>query len=528
MLIRNSLRQIGIDRTEDQSASTNVTATSCNGSIRRISPATGHNAKSMTPSIRINHRRWLLALLVSPVVAACSAPTQDAFDPAVMEERLVRNVEFTSAPPSAMLLADRMQKYGATAVSVALVRDGEIAWAGAYGSYSNADSRPVSPDTLFQAASLSKAVTALGVAHLVTRDGLDVDAPVDTHLESWQLPENDLTGGAPVTLRSLLSHSAGISVPSYPGFEQGEELPSIDDILAGRAPSKSAPVQVVSAPGKYEYSGGGYMILQKVIEDLTGSSLNEFMADSVFSPLGMRHTSFEPMQDVEGADVARGHGWTGEQYGDGWLVYPQAAPAGLWSTPTDLARILRAYIAAYRGKDNTLISPDVAREISKPVVDTMGLGFGAHGDGRKRHIDHAGWTRGYRSYLVVFPELGDALVVMTNGNGANRLIEEIVRGVSRELDWPAFKPQRYERAAWSGDELAQLVGSYRVEPAGFEINVTSRDDHLVIATPRGTTYEAHPIGRNELVTVEDGAHIVVTQGGDVRLSLWGMSASRQD
>ena len=334
-------------------------------------------------------------------------------------------------------LSDRMQRYGISAVSVAIVRNGKLTFAKSYGMLAKGGEEPATTTTLFQAASLSKAITALGILALAGDGDFSLDDPVNRHLKNWKLPNGDK-----VTIADLLSHTGGVNVPSYPGFGLDEVLPSTIQILNGAANSNSKAVRVADLRGKFRYSGGGYMVLQKLIESKTGQSFPRFMEQRVFQPSGAIHSHFNPLRsDSQHSSIAIGHRYNVEAVQGGWLTYPQSAPAGLWSTPTDLANVLIAYLKAYQGKNQTLFSSQLAKRLARPLDQNMGLGFGAHDSGRDLLVDHAGWTHGYRSYMVAFPERGDAAVIMTNGNAGNRLIDEIMRSLSSQFGWSAYKPK---------------------------------------------------------------------------------------
>lgn len=470
---------------------------------------------------------FYLLFLVS--FLSCSRTAIPDYNIATIENNLVPAVEFEGDTWQQLNVQDRMERYGVSAFSVALLGDGEIIWTKAYGVYSNNDKRQISTNTLFQAASLSKPITALGVMTLVDEGILKLENPANDYLKIWKLPKSKLSV-KPVQISGLLSHTAGISVPSYPGYEAGEERPSINEILDGKMPSKSAPVRVITAPGRHAYSGGGYMVLQKIIEDQTGKPLNTFMDDTLFSPLGLKHTTFniiKPVEDQGHKNIALGHNWVGDPYENGWQMYPQQAAAALWSTPNELATILKSYIAAYNGQKNDLFSAKTARLMAKNIDGNMGLGFGVHGEGVGKHIDHAGWTRGYRSYLVVFPETGDGVVLMANGNNGDRLIQEMTRAIAKELKWPAYQPEKLRHENWTPEQLHALVGDYKMMPARFTISIVAEGDHLIISTPRGTSYTAYPISNTELVTIEDGEHIIISRSKNIELSMWGMKAIRQ-
>jgi len=309
---------------------------------------------------------------------------------------------------------------------------------------------------------------------------------------------------------------------SYQGYESSDELPDLLSILKGTP--NSDLVNVTSPKGQYKYSGGGYMILQQLAEDLTKQSYSEYMRAEVFEKFGAKQSHFDLIKYSKEQNIAKGHGFSGDVYPYGWLNYPQKAAAGLWSTPTDLASLLTAYMKAYQGLDNRLLSTESAKEMAKAIDSKMGLGFGVHGEGVNLHIDHGGWTNGYRAYMTAFPERGDAVVVMANSNNSNRLIEEIMRSISSQLGWGAYKSKILDTANWDKPKLKSFAGTYRMAPAGFNVQIIATESYLEMKTPRGTTHQLYPISNNVLVMIEDGVLVDVSENGS--LSFWGMKATK--
>ncbi|MEM8771630.1 MAG: serine hydrolase domain-containing protein [Pseudomonadota bacterium] len=477
--------------------------------------------------------RRMAAIAAAMTVSACvsSSPPQSSQNTAAKTSLLSVDVELVpavrfandAAPAQSMRLEDRMVHYGASAVSVAVLQAGEIVHVEAIGTVSAQSDKPATPDLLFQAASISKPVSAIGAMTLVDDGRVDLDADVEDYLQSWSLP-NDT--GDPVTLRELLSHTSGVSVPSYPGFEKGADLPTLDDILAGAPNAYSAPVVVAGPQGEYAYSGGGYMVAQKMIEDVAGASFSAFMAEKVFAPAGMTQSSFDQYPDE--AAVVFGHDWRGARLKDGWQPYPQLAPAGLWTTPRDLARLMQSYFAAYRGDDTQLLSAEAARAMAVSIASDTGLGFGVDGEGAEKRLTHAGWTIGYRSYLLFYPETGDGIVVMANAQAANHLVSEVIRMASAEFGWPEIFPVKTREAALLSEEQRRaLAGEYRFDGPGFSISVTQTGDRFRIETPRGTVYEAVAVGPRSLIILETGDEFEIDPDDPMLATLWGMTAQKQ-
>src|SRR6185369_8216811 len=230
--------------------------------------------------------------------------------------------------PEKMTLADRMRFYKTPGVSIALINDGKIEWARGYGVLEAGGKEPVTPETLFQAASISKSLTAMVVMRLVEQGKLDLDSDVDKRLVSWKVPENDFTKDQKVTVRRLLAHTAGVTVSGFLGYPPDQALPELRQILEGEKPANSAPIRVDMTPGaKFRYSGGGYVILQQLMMDVTGKSFPELMQETLLQKLGMTHSTFQqPLSPALASKAAAGHLPNGKEIEGKWFVLPELAP----------------------------------------------------------------------------------------------------------------------------------------------------------------------------------------------------------
>jgi CubicO group peptidase (beta-lactamase class C family) len=252
-------------------------------------------------------------------------------------------------------LAEAMRKLHIPSVDVALIDKGGLAWSHTFGT---------APDNaIYQAASLSKLVTAVAALRLVDGGALDLDRNVNDELTGWRVPENDLTRDHPVTLRALLSMTAGIGVPGYLGYGPGQKLPTLQQILAGAPPANSPPVRVEAIPGsRYAYSGGGFEIVQALIEAATKMNFQDALQDLLLRPAEMPNSYFlQPLPGELVRRAAAGHDANGDELPGGWRVVPELAAGGLWSSATDLAHLLIALERAYRGEGWALLSQAAAR-----------------------------------------------------------------------------------------------------------------------------------------------------------------------
>lgn len=462
-----------------------------------------------------------LALLTGNGPCAAAGPAQ-----ARLEQSLLPAVRIEGRPMPAWSLAERMAHYRVPGVGIALIENGAVAWAGGYGVLHAGQDAPVSADTRFQAASLSKLIAATLTLQQVEAGRLGLDEDVNHALRNWTLPRDDSAGGAPVTPALLLAHRAGVSVSGFEGYAQGAPLPDLGAVLDGRAPANSAPVRVTAAPGSAgRYSGGGYMVLQQLIEDVAGQPFEALAQASLFQPLRMERSGYV----TPTAGVACGHGYDGRPLAGCGNRYPEAAAAGLWSTPADMAAWALALSAAYRGEHASPLRPGTARRMLSPLVagGDVALGPGVHGKGAGLHFDHAGSNRGFRAYLLMFPETGGGIVVMTNGDGGQELIGEIVRGAASLQGWPGFEPRQRSTVRLPAAQLDARAGDYQA--GAFRASVSRVEDHLLLRTPRGTTYAFHPSSGTDYFALEDGSTLVFAeQDGRPVMHLWGMTAVRCD
>ena len=230
-------------------------------------------------------------------------------------------------PPIRMILAERMKFYRTPGVSVAVINNGKLEWSRAYG-YVNADGQQiVTTETQFQAASISKPLTAIAVLQLVERGKLRLDDDVNKYLLTWKVPESEVTKTEHPTIRRVLSNSAGFTVSGFLGYAAGQPLPTLLQILNGEPPANSAPIRVDIVPGtKFRYSGGGYVVLQQLLMDVSKTSFAKLM-QPILRTVGMTHSSFE--SPAVNGNVASGHLPNGKQIEGGWYRYPELAAAGM-------------------------------------------------------------------------------------------------------------------------------------------------------------------------------------------------------
>jgi CubicO group peptidase (beta-lactamase class C family) len=321
-------------------------------------------------------------------------------------------------------------------VSVAVIHLGRIDWARGYGVREYGKPEYVDTSTLFQAASISKPVAAVAALRMVARGELDLDEDVNFKLRSWRVPENELTRVHRVTLRRLLSHSAGFNTHGVPEFSASSQLPTLVQILAGSGSASGESVRVVIEPGSaYRYSGGGYIVMQLLMTDVARQPFAQLASELVLKPAGMRFSTFEqPLPQELHTRAAVGHLSDGSVVSGLWHTLPEQAAGGLWATPTDLALFAIELWRSYHGKSDTLLPQHLARQMLTRQIDNFGLGLSLPGAGIFR-FQHGGANGGYRCHLVLSVGVPDGVVIMTNGDAGEKVINEVFQALAHAYGW---------------------------------------------------------------------------------------------
>ncbi|MGH7461451.1 MAG: serine hydrolase domain-containing protein [Longimicrobiales bacterium] len=398
-----------------------------------------------------------------------------------------------------MSIVARMAYHGIPGMSIAVVDDGRVVWARANGVRESGSSS-INPETLFQVASLSKPVTALGALLLVQQKGLDLDGDVRQWLLSWK-PEE------PVTLRQLLSHTAGLTGSGFSGYAPGTPLPSALQILNGEPPSNNTRIRVADPPGKQvRYSGGGYVAVQQLMMDVSRLPFAAYMQKEVFSALAMTHSTFDLPLSLNHAQVAAsGHRRDGTKVQGGWMVHPELAAAGLWTTPTDLALLIIELQDALSGRATRVLRTENAREMLTARVDNAGPGVFLTGpNGASRRFVHTGRNAGFDAELVAYKNGRQGAVIMINRNNNGGFITEVLESVAREYKWPDYIPQaaQLEYETVPSSIQASYAGEYRAEqqPA---LTVVFENAKLFARSGEAAWFRLYPASATEFFATDN-------------------------
>ena len=300
----------------------------------------------------------------------------------------------------------------------------------------------VTPDTLFQAASMSKAFAAAAALKLVEQGKLDLDGDINTRLKSWKVPASPYNAERKITLRELLSHSAGLTVSGFPGYAAGKPIPTTVQILDGAAPANTPAVRAFETPGAYAYSGGGYTVAQLAIVEAGGKPYPELLDQLVLAPTGMRRSTFaQPLPYKFLSRATTGHDPNGAVIPGARHTYPEYAAAGLWTTPSDYGRFLISLQDSRAGRPHALLKPASAQAMMTPVDSNYGLGLFLGTRGGHPFITHSGGNEGYRCVSLAFLD-GDrqGVVIMTNGDNGSTLMSEITAALAAAYGWPDQDP----------------------------------------------------------------------------------------
>jgi CubicO group peptidase (beta-lactamase class C family) len=464
---------------------------------------------------------FLLASLCACHAPRPSAPSSKARDAAELaasiarvEHGLIEEVRVEGDPPG-WTIEERLRAHHTPAVSIAVIHDHRVLWAKAYGWKDLAKRERANEGTLFQAASISKMVTALAALEQADAGKVDVDANINLALRSWKLPENELSRATPVTLKQLLSHTAGTNVHSVDGYPEGSTLPTLHQVLDGAPPATTPAVRVEHAPGhEFEYSGGGSLVVQQLVVDLSAQTFAAALDRAIFAPLALRSSSFEvPLP--EPLRSRRAVPYDIDETPLPLLVYPESAPAGLWSTPTDLARFLVEIQLGLQGRSK-LVSKRVATWMVTPIAPVgppevwTAMGTFVEKHGALTYFGHDGWNDGFLSMSRAMVDRGDGAVVMTNGAGGAHVLFEVMRSIAVEYAWEGWLPPPIKPAHLSAPQLASFVGRYRGEGAATgsgSIRIAVKGDRLEGREALRAPQELIPVGDDAFVRRADGAKL---------------------
>ncbi|MDP4536327.1 serine hydrolase domain-containing protein [Alkalimonas collagenimarina] len=484
-------------------------------------------------------KKYLLVILA--VSAHCAQATNIAPDKSVVnkeintaalqaavEAGLRPPVKFAQEQVNTFTVTERLSHHKVPGISFALIQNGEVSWAQGYGTIAASSDQAVTVNTVFQAASIAKPVTVFAVMRMKDQGVIDIHADIETYVTSLTLAQGKQTAETPVTFKNILDHTSGLTAGGYLGYEKGAAIPSDVQTFNGEAPATNKAAKVETTPGTLvSYSGAGYTLAEIALSDTFQQPFEQVMDAWVLSQVGMENSSFAmdyPQKD--GVQAALGHEPSGKPITGGWRVHPEQAAAGLWSTPSDLAKLAIETTKAYQGQSE-LLSQASSREMLAPVMPDQDLSdqFGGQpamtfivaGDDEQFLFKHGGGTRGYSCFMVMYPETGDGAVFMTNSDAGFSIGLEMLRAASFVYNWPDFKGKPFERRTVNRQDQTVFLGKYPFV-AGWQADVIQLDqaDGIAVKFPNGDVYP---------LTAVQGDHAYVHEDTGVEVS-FSLSAGK--
>jgi CubicO group peptidase (beta-lactamase class C family) len=454
--------------------------------------------------------KFLLLLNLLPFIVLGQTPV----------ETQIKRVEQGLLPPvlikgdPSLSLEERMKHWKAPGLSVAVVKDFKIEWARSYGVKDIETKEPVTTETLFQAGSISKPVAAMVALKRVQDGKIALDENINNKLQTWKLPDNEFTAKNKVTLANLLSHTAGLTVHGFPGYAVGEKIPTLSQVLDGAEPANTAAVRVDLEPGtRFRYSGGGTTIAQLAIMDIEKKPFPEIARETVLDPLKMTNSTYsQPLPDDWRKKAASGHRGDGALVPGKIHVYPEMAAAGLWTTPTDLAKFGIEVQLAYAGKSNKVLPKELIDKMVTPFMENVGLGFFIDKRGNSVYFGHDGADEGFRAMLLMHREKGYGAVVMVNSDNG-QIMGEVMRGIAREYNWDEFLPPVNELISVDAAKLDEYTGRFKVNPD--RVLTVAREQGKLIVQPTGDPkFELLPVSEGTFIRRDSPVKYMFSKGAE--------------
>jgi len=437
---------------------------------------------------------FLLVVFCSPFLVSAQENNQYSKDVqsriTQVEKNLAGWVKLDNS--SNWTLNERMKFYHVYGVSIAVIKDYKIEWAKSYGIADSANHIPVTTKTLFQAGSISKSLNAVGVLKLVQQGKLDLYTDINKYLRSWKFPYDSLSKGKKITIANLLSHTAGLTVHGFLGYEKGDTIPSMIQILNGQKPANTAAIRSMYEPSlKYEYSGGGTTISQLIVSETTHQPYDIYMKANVLNPLGMTNSFYtQPPPADKQSLLATGYYDFGKSVKGKYHIYPEEAAAGLWTNPTDLSKYIIETQLALLGKSQKVLSKKMTELRLTPYIDSSAaLGVFILNKKGSKYFTHGGVDEGFVSKYVGSFEGGNGAVVMTNCYNT-AILDEIINSVAITYAWKDFYVPVSKKEVIVPDSLLQsYTGKYQFEKD--TLSIVKKSDGIYLSIDENTFWKIH-------------------------------------
>ncbi|TKB03368.1 peptide synthetase [Alteromonas portus] len=460
----------------------------------------------------------LLGCTESETLPASASAAAESKEANLLKSGLTERIRIEGQEVDYQSLEQRQAHYDVPGVSVAFMKNGQLAWTMQSGVKDLATELAIDENTVFQAGSISKPAFAAVLMKYRQDNPIDLDADVNTLLTSWQLPEHEWTGQDVVSLRRLLSHTAGTTVHGFPGYAAGEPVPTLQQVLEGAFPANTDAVVVDIQPGtQMRYSGGGTTLAQLTLQDVANEPLPTMSQRLLFKPIGMTRSGFEqPISTNLSNNMATPYDGDGAPIKGGAHTYATLAAAGMWSTPSDMLKLASGVRSAFLGQKTDWISQATAQEMLTNNTPTneapnVGIGFFINMDdnGEVLGFGHGGADAGFMSQLYIELDSGNGYAIMTNGNNGMQLISELEIRLKEALDVGYSEAEVRKLVPISQKELSKYIGTYVVtNPVSVDV--------VLEKTAHGFVLNALPYVENEEYFHEGGGRFFAKNGSSVR------------
>lgn len=464
---------------------------------------------------------------LSLLLALISCSTEVAKDQNSLSDRITRienglqpdlQIEGDSIP--SYNIEERLRALGIPGVSIAVIENGEIAWAKGYGIADSSENRPVTTETMFLAGSISKPVAAIRAHQLAEAGMISLDTNVNKYLTSWKLPENEFTETKKVTTRGILNHTAGLTVWGFPGYDKGDTIPSVAEVLDGKGNTDA--VRVYKEPGEsWMYSGGGYTIMQLMMTDMEQNTFSEIMQTNVLNPLGMTKSTFEnPLPEQYHAIAATGYRRNGDEVEGKWPIYPEMAAAGLWTTPSQLILWAKEIQQIQQTQQDGLLKAATVNEMLTAGMNDHGLGPAVN----EHTYGHGGADEGFRAQMTVWKDFPVAVVIMINSDNGS-IGKEILLSIAKEYQLPGIEARTRKIADKTVEERTPMIGTYSfpdlgnavidIKDNGLEMIAEFQDEPIFLLPETDSTYFSQNSGNYFTFEMREGTVSAIEVGGYV-------------
>ena len=389
-------------------------------------------------------------------------------------------------------LQERMAYYKLRGLSIAVIHNYKIEWARGYGLADTATKKPVTTQTLFQAGSISKSLNGVGVLKLVQDKKIDLYADINTYLRSWKFPYDSLSKGKKISTANLLSHTAGLTVHGFPGYANGDTIPSLPEVLDGKTPANTGAVRSQFEPGlRYQYSGGGTTITQLMLQDITQQPYDVYMWQNVLKPLGMTMSSYtQPPAANNQKFLATGYRDDGKEVDTRFHVYPEQAAAGLWTNPTDLGKYIIETQLSLEGRSDKVLDQQMTALRLTPYIDSnAALGVFIETKGNNKYFGHNGADEGFLSAYKGSFKNGDGVVVMVNSDNGS-ILNEVINSVAKVYEWKDYYKPMVKKLVTVPDPLLDAyAGDYLIN--GDTITISRKGSQSLFTVNRREVYKIY-------------------------------------